>query len=105
MYNCSHLFINSPGTVPPSTLLVSPSGDGHDYETQESWDESPPHECYSHYPTGDAVGSSEDDDDDEDEDDPHYEPVKICEIDYNVIMMCLLFFRPNLCSTMTDEVV
>lgn len=63
------------GSVPPSTLIVSPSGDGHDYETQENWDESPPHECYSHYPSGDTVGSSEDDDDDEEEEDPHYEPV------------------------------
>ena len=64
----------SPGAVPPSTLIATPSGDGHDYETQESWDESPPHEYYSHYTSDDKVGSS--DEDDEDEDDPHYEPVR-----------------------------
>lgn len=66
----------SSGAVPPSTLVVPPS-DGHDYETQDDWDESPPspppHEFYSHYPSDDKVGSSEDDD--EEEDDPHYEPV------------------------------
>ena len=58
----------SPGTVPPSTL-ITPS-DGHDYETQDDWDESPPNEYYS----GDKTGSSEEEDEEEEED-PHYEPV------------------------------
>lgn len=86
-------------------MVVSPpSGDGHDYETQEGWDESPPHECYSHYPSGDTVGSSEDDDDDDDEDDPHYEPVNVNQVQYGHKLTCRVFlFRPNLCSTMTDE--
>ena len=72
------LFKHSPGTVPPSTLIASPSNDGHDYETQDDWGESPPHEYYSNYPSEhDKIGSSEDDDDDDDdEDDPHYEPVR-----------------------------
>lgn len=63
-----------PGAVPPSTLIAAPS-DGHDYETQENWEnESPPHECYSHYTSDDKVGSS--DDDDEEDEDPDYEPVR-----------------------------
>ena len=63
-----------PGSVPPSTLIATPSGDGHDYETQDNWDESPPHEYYSHYTSDDKVGSSDDDDDEEE--DPDYEPVR-----------------------------
>lgn len=79
-------------------MIVSPAGD---YETQESWDESPsPNEFYSRYPSGDPVGSSEDDDDEEEED-PHYEPVKlkmmVVSINYTSFS-----FRLSLYSTMTD---
>ena len=73
-----HCCTCSPGTVPPSTLIASPA-DGHDYETQESWDESPPDNSYPHYQSGDPVGSSEDDDDEEEED-PLYEPVRKIEV-------------------------
>lgn len=71
------IFLNhSPGTVPPSTLLDSPSDDGHDYETQGDWDddddETPPREFYSGYP---SVGSS--DDEEEEEEEAQYEQVNI----------------------------
>lgn len=55
-------------------MLTSP-GDGHDYETQDDWDESPPNEYYPGYPPGDKEGSSEDDEEEDDE--PHYEAVSI----------------------------
>jgi hypothetical protein len=75
-------------------------GDGHDYEIQENWNESPSNECYSHYQSNDPVGSSEDDDEDEDED-PLYEPVRLIILSYPLIKT-FLHLRVSLCSTMTD---
>lgn len=104
----------SSGDANPSSLLAVASAvsDGHDYETQEDWDdesETQPSQLYPYtYPSGSKGGSS-DEDEDEDEDEPHYEQVSTMPIciyniqvflDYcNESFFPSFFCRQNLCFT------